>query len=305
MKKFLITTFFITLLSLNLFTYNTYAFIIEDDAYTNNTKRDLLVLMLAYKEEIKEIDISKDNYIYLILNNNSKILYDDKKEKNRDSKVSNSDVQDTLEEIYPLESIDKVLEGIDPGRSRCYSLLNGLYGGNRKEVEKNLSSISTLCGNITFNKNARAGEALKKALNEAKELANNKNKINNFIFPISGGYNYRVIQDTGRLSPHAYAIAIDLNRNNSDYWKWVDKSKGSKRIEEYPKELVKIFEDNGFIWGGKWEHFDILHFEYRPEIILKSKYFGNSSNINEGNWYDGVPINAETEELINIIDSKI
>jgi len=305
MKKFLITTFFITILSLNLFTYNTYAFIIEDDTYINNTKRDLLVLMLAYKEEIKEIEISKDNYIYLILNNNSKILYDDKKEKNRDSKVSNSDVQDTLEEIYPLESIDKVLEGIDPGRSRCYSLLNGLYGGNRKEVEKNLSSISTLCGNITFNKNARAGEALKKALNEAKELANNKNKINNFIFPISGGYNYRVIQDTGRLSPHAYAIAIDLNRNNSDYWKWVDKSKGSKRIEEYPKELVKIFEDNGFIWGGKWEHFDILHFEYRPEIILKSKYFGNSSNINEGNWYDGVPINAETEELINIIDSKI
>ncbi|GAA0761925.1 M15 family metallopeptidase [Clostridium sartagoforme] len=305
MKKFLITTFFITLLSLNLLAYNTYGFIIEDDTYINNTKRDLLVLMLAYKEEIKEIEISKDNYIYLILNNNSKILYDDKKEKNRDSKVSNSDIQDTLEEIYPLESIDKVLEGIDPGRSRCYSLLNGLYGGNRKEVEKNLSSISTLCGNITFNKNARAGEALKKALNEAKELANNKNKINNFIFPISGGYNYRVIQDTGRLSPHAYAIAIDLNRNNSDYWKWVDKSKGSKRIEEYPKELVKIFEDNGFIWGGKWEHFDILHFEYRPEIILKSKYFGNSSNINEGNWYDGVPINAETEELINIIDSKI
>lgn len=305
MKKFLITTFFITILSLNLFTYNTYAFIIEDDTYINNTKRDLLVLMLAYKEEIKEIEISEDKYVYLILNDNRKVLYDDKKEKNRDSKVSNSDVQDTLEEIYPLESIDKVLEGIDPGRSRCYSLLNGLYGGNRKEVEKNLSSISTLCGNITFNKNARAGEALKKALNEAKELANNKNKINNFIFPISGGYNYRVIQDTGRLSPHAYAIAIDLNRNNSDYWKWVDKSKGSKRIEEYPKELVKIFEDNGFIWGGKWEHFDILHFEYRPEIILKSKYFGNSSNINEGNWYDGVPINAETEELINIIDSKI
>lgn len=305
MKKFLITTFFITLLSLNLLAYNTYGFIIEDDTYINNTKRDLLVLMLAYKEEIKEIEISKDNYIYLILNNNSKILYDDKKEKNRDSKVSNSDVQDTLEEIYPLESIDKVLEGIDPGRSRCYSLLNGLYGGNRKEVEKNLSSISTLCGNITFNKNARAGEALKKALNEAKELANNKNKINNFIFPISGGYNYRVIQDTGRLSPHAYAIAIDLNRNNSDYWKWVDKSKGSKRIEEYPKELVKIFEDNGFIWGGKWEHFDILHFEYRPEIILKSKYFGSSSNINESKWYDGVPINAETEEIINIIDSKI
>ncbi len=305
MKKFLISTFSISLLCLNLLAYNTYAFVIDDDTYINNTKRDLLVLMLAYKEEIKEIEISEDKYVYLILNDNRKVLYDDKKEKNREAKVSNSDLQDTLEEIYPLESIDKVLEGVDPGRSRCYSLLNGLYGGNRKEVEKNLSSISTLCGNITFNKNARAGESLKKALNEAKELANNKNKINNFIFPISGGYNYRVIQDTGRLSPHAYAIAIDLNRNNSDYWKWVDKSKGSKRIEEYPKELVKVFEDNGFVWGGKWEHFDILHFEYRPEIILKSKYFGNFSSINGSKWYDGVPINDETEELINIIDNKI
>lgn len=305
MKKFLISTFSISLLCLNLLAYNTYAFVIDDDTYINNTKRDLLVLMLTYKEEIKEIEISEDKYVYLILNDNRKVLYDDKKEKNREAKVSNSDLQDTLEEIYPLESIDKVLEGVDPGRSRCYSLLNGLYGGNRKEVEKNLSSISTLCGNITFNKNARAGESLKKALNEAKELANNKNKINNFIFPISGGYNYRVIQDTGRLSPHAYAIAIDLNRNNSDYWKWVDKSKGSKRIEEYPKELVKVFEDNGFVWGGKWEHFDILHFEYRPEIILKSKYFGNFSSINGSKWYDGVPINDETEELINIIDNKI
>lgn len=305
MKKFLISTFSISLLCLNLLAYNTYAFVIDDDTYINNTKRDLLVLMLAYKEEIKEIEISEDKYVYLILNDNRKVLYDDKKEKNREAKVSNSDLQDTLEEIYPLESIDKVLEGVDPGRSRCYSLLNGLYGDNRKEVEKNLSSISTLCGNITFNKNARAGESLKKALNEAKELANNKNKINNFIFPISGGYNYRVIQDTGRLSPHAYAIAIDLNRNNSDYWKWVDKSKGSKRIEEYPKELVKVFEDNGFVWGGKWEHFDILHFEYRPEIILKSKYFGNFSSVNGSKWYDGVPINDETEELINIIDNKI
>lgn len=305
MKKKLGIIFFIFLLCLNLLSYKTYADSTNDDIYINNTKRDLLVLMLAYKDEIKDIEISQDNYIYLILNNNSKILYDDKKEKNRDTKLSNADVQDTLEEIYPLESIDKVLEGIDPGRSRCYSLLNGIYGSNRNQIEKNLSNVSTSCGNITFNKSAGAGESLKKALNEAKELANNKSKINNFIFPISGGYNYRVIQDTGRLSPHAYAIAIDLNRNNSDYWKWVDKSKGSKRIEDYPKELVKAFEDNGFVWGGKWEHFDILHFEYRPEIILKSKYFGDSLNTNENKWYEGALINTETEKLIDIIDSKI
>ena len=25
------------------------------------------------------------------------------------------------------------------------------------------------------------------------------------------------------------------------------------------------------IWGGKWHRFDIMHFEYRPEIILQAK----------------------------------
>jgi D-alanyl-D-alanine carboxypeptidase len=31
------------------------------------------------------------------------------------------------------------------------------------------------------------------------------------------------------------------------------------------------FERAGFIWGGKWYHFDTFHFEYRPEIIALAK----------------------------------
>jgi hypothetical protein len=30
---------------------------------------------------------------------------------------------------------------------------------------------------------------------------------------------------------------------------------------------VEIFERHGFIWGGKWGHFDTMHFEYRPEFF--------------------------------------
>ena len=98
-------------------------------------------------------------------------------------------------------------------------------------------------------------------------------KINNFVMPISGTYNYRVIQDTGMLSPHSYGIAIDLNRNDADYWKWVPREKGDSRIAIYPKVIVESFEKYGFVWGGKWSHFDILHFEYKPEIIIKAQYF--------------------------------
>jgi hypothetical protein len=37
----------------------------------------------------------------------------------------------------------------------------------------------------------------------------------------------------------------------------------------YPQEIVEIFEKHGFIWGGKWSHFDLMHFEYRPEMLGK------------------------------------
>ena len=39
----------------------------------------------------------------------------------------------------------------------------------------------------------------------------------------------------------------------------------------FPLEIVEIFERHGFIWGGKWYHFDTFHFEYRPELITLAK----------------------------------
>ncbi|MDD5211432.1 MAG: M15 family metallopeptidase, partial [Sulfuricurvum sp.] len=26
----------------------------------------------------------------------------------------------------------------------------------------------------------------------------------------------------------------------------------------------------GFIWGGRWYHYDTMHFEYRPELLAPS-----------------------------------
>jgi hypothetical protein len=28
-----------------------------------------------------------------------------------------------------------------------------------------------------------------------------------------------------------------------------------------------VFEAERFIWGGKWYHYDTMHFEYRPELF--------------------------------------
>ncbi len=34
-----------------------------------------------------------------------------------------------------------------------------------------------------------------------------------------------------------------------------------------PESVIRIFEDEGFIWGGKWSIWDNMHFEYHPELI--------------------------------------
>lgn len=276
------------------------------DNYIDNMKRDLLVLMLAYPESIKDIEKDEKELVYLIMQNNNRVLYDDKKEKNYDEKFYNSDIQDTLEQIYPLDMINDVMEeGKDPGRIRAYSFLNNMYGGSKEAVQKNIINKNTNYGTMMFNKVNGAADNLEKALNSISELAKQNPKIHNFVSPTSGTFNYRVIKDTGQLSPHAFAIAIDLKSNPSDYWKWCNREKGASRISTYPEEIVKVFEEYGFVWGGKWAHFDILHFEYRPEIILKSQYFGNSKINENSEWYEGCTIDENTEALIKKINSII
>lgn len=280
--------------------------ITEDELYNINAKRDILVLMLAYQDEVKTVEKDSNGLIYLVMNSGKKIVYDDKKSKTNEEKLINPDLQDMLEVKYSLESIDKVQKGNrDPGRARVYELLNEVYGNTESNITKNLEQVSTAYGTYPFNKKNEAAESLKKALKEASEAAKSNPKIGGCIAPINGTFNYRVVRGTGRLSAHAYGIAIDLNRNNSDYWKWVKEEEGSKRIASYPVELVNAFENNGFVWGGKWEHFDILHFEYRPEFILKAKYFNNSEIKENENWYNGVPMDEETKAKIDLIDNTI
>ena len=91
--------------------------------------------------------------------------------------------------------------------------------------------------------------------------------IKHAAYPIAGVYSCRPVKDTGRLSMHSYAAAIDLNVTRSDYWLWQKKSGAIPYRNRMPQEIVDIFERHGFIWGGKWYHYDTMHFEYRPELL--------------------------------------
>ena len=90
-----------------------------------------------------------------------------------------------------------------------------------------------------------------------------------YVVPLaSKGYNCRAIAGTTRPSAHGHGIAIDINVAWSNYWRYVGRPPKTTRTNRIPWEIVEVFEKHGFIWGGKWYHYDTMHFEYRPELLL-------------------------------------
>jgi D-alanyl-D-alanine carboxypeptidase len=89
-----------------------------------------------------------------------------------------------------------------------------------------------------------------------------------YAYPPAGTYNCRTVADTGEPSMHAWGAAIDISTAHADYWLWRGSGVGDGRlVNRIPLEIVAIFERHGFIWGGKWSHYDTMHFEYRPELL--------------------------------------
>lgn len=272
--------------------------------YETEMKQDILILMLAYPDHIVNVEKNSDK-IYCVTKSGRKLLYDDKEEKSYEGKLANPDLQDMLEQDYPLEKNNTLMEkNFDPGRIRHYGLLNEVYGSTRSEIEKNLTSLKYGYTNYQFNSQNNANTSLEATLKEVMPLSKTRGDIGSILYPASGTYNYRVIAGTGRLSAHSYGIAIDLKSDKKDYWKWSSEEQGEKRLSEYPKELVEAFEKNNFIWGGKWNHFDILHFEYRPEIILKARYFSDWSN--DKKWFESSSLKEEDiKNYIEIIETGL
>ncbi|WP_407427630.1 M15 family metallopeptidase [Treponema sp.] len=93
-------------------------------------------------------------------------------------------------------------------------------------------------------------------------------------------YHWREIAETSRKSFHSYGIAVDVLpkklAGRAIYWGWEKERSGDKwmlvPLEKRwmpPESVIKIFESEGFIWGGYWAIFDNMHFEYHPELIGK------------------------------------
>lgn len=280
----------------------------NESIYDQTMKRDLLCLMMAYPEYAINVEKGTDNKVYLVMKSGKRIVYDDKRIKNFKEKLINPDLQDMMEQVYPIHDIKGLMdEDFDPGRIRVYPLLKEVYGHSKEAILSNIVNVKIGYKNCPFNGNSKAAHSLDKVMKELISLAQNQNNIYDNVFPINGTFNYRLIAGTNRLSPHSFGTAIDLKRDKRDYWKWASREEGQKRLDSYPREIVKAFERNHFIWGGKWGHFDILHFEYRPELIMKAKYFSKNPHVQK-KWYDGVLFEENKDginEYIHRIDKAL
>ena len=157
----------------------------------------------------------------------------------------------------------------DPGRFRNRAFFTKMYGDCTKGgVTPHLTSVvwlpKTWGHSIRITAINHVDRQLRAVSNEIDALPD---KIKRAAYPIAGTYKCRTIADTGEPSPHGYGIAIDLNLAFSDYWFWRPHSGAIRYRYRMPAEIVAIFEKHGFIWGGKWYHFDTMHFEYRPELL--------------------------------------
>jgi D-alanyl-D-alanine carboxypeptidase len=209
---------------------------------------------------------------HLILKNGDRFpISDHKTDKSFDELLERPDIDDMFYVPYPAGTEPKQPpKNFDPGRVRYGPLFVAMYGDCEKnEVTSKLREIEWLSrhggGRVavtTVNGVDKALEAVSRLLDELPI------DFVKFLKPTAGTYNCRAVAGSHVRSMHAYGAAIDINSKYSDYWRWAPKNASNPIWKnQIPTQIVRIFEQHGFIWGGYWYHFDTMHFEYRPELL--------------------------------------
>ena len=234
----------------------------------NSTDLKVKLLMRFYKD----IDTIKENHIFF--KDGKSIIYNDNKEKNIEGLLKYPDIEDQYHYLYNLSNDNSL--NTDAGRIRNEDFFKRIYGSSSAEVQKNLVSIvwcpSFVNQRIQVTKKCGVADSLKKV-----SLALDKHpEWKKYLTAVGGTFNWRKISGTSRLSAHSFGMTIDINSSHSNYWQWdcscIDETKKLSYRNSIPLEIVEIFEKYGFIWGGKWLHYDTMHFEFRPEL---TKYNNN------------------------------
>jgi hypothetical protein len=212
---------------------------------------------------------------------NNHIIFKDKREmtwddgirnKSRQQLLDHPDLNDMFAQPYPRGSINHPPpKDFDPGRIRNTAFFKKIYGETQQQVAQNLTEI-TWCPKLVHQKiRVTKVNGVDKQLQQISAELDEHPELKKYLTNIGGTFNWRNIAGTNRLSMHSFGMTIDINITFTDYWQWVCNCTAEDTVVPYrnriPQPIVDIFERHGFIWGGRWAHFDTMHFEYRPELF--------------------------------------
>jgi hypothetical protein len=199
----------------------------------------------------------------LELPDQTKIPYDDGRSKKTVERIASPDIEDMFALPYPTGAIVPVAnEEEDPGRVRVEPLFRATYGQNEREVSLALVPVKIASKTVRFHR--RAAPALERVAARIDALIREEPKLERSFRELGGTFATRTIAGTDRTSAHAWGIAIDIDTSMADYWRNAPSRGWRNRI---PFAVVEAFEREGFVWGGRWFHYDTMHFEYRPELF--------------------------------------
>lgn len=209
---------------------------------------------------------------HLIFRDGTRLRWDDGiKNKSFQQLLDNPDIEDMFAFKYPKSNTGPPSPNEDPGRVRNQEFIFKIYGSSKAEVQQQVREI-VWCPQLsgmklkvtTLHGVDKKFEKISRQLDKHPELAP-------YVAKVAGTFAWRNIAGTDRLSMHSFGMTIDVNTRESHYWQWDCKCTNEDVKLGYsnkiPRKLVRIFERNGFIWGGKWYHYDTMHFEYRPELL--------------------------------------
>lgn len=164
----------------------------------------------------------------------------------------------------------------------CTDFLDYLFGQTESEIRSHGQSVAFLDHRMFVN--TLLVEPLQAVEREVRTAARHDQAVAKWIGNLNITYSFidKDIAGSQSRSYHAYGLAVDLVPLSSGgkqvYWRWsrVFNREGWDRIPmarrwNPPQAVVEAFERQGFVWGGKWAHFDTIHFEYRPEILLYNR----------------------------------
>jgi peptidoglycan L-alanyl-D-glutamate endopeptidase CwlK len=203
----------------------------------------------------------------------SVMLYDDGLgDKTFVELLNNPDLEDGFRFAYDTEA-GSPSENHDPGRIRYEPFFLKMYGSTREEVKANLIEVVWLPKTVNQKILVTRVNGVSEKIKAISEELNRMPEFRRYLENIGGTFNWRKISGTDRLSTHSFGITMDINTRYSNYWQWdckcTDEGVKLNHRNKIPLKVVEVFEKHGFIWGGRWYHYDTMHFEYRPELLIK------------------------------------